>query len=177
MQVRAAGAGDLATVRELFGDYVTAFLGEAHFDRYLAQQNFDEELARLPGEYRPPLGALLLAEHEGRAVGCVALKPLDPPDVSEMKRLFVRPEARGLGAGRALVAAVVDAARGAGYRIMRLDSLPSMHDAQRLYRACGFAEIPAYNANPVAGSRYFELDLGALEPKSGTADARGSELR
>lgn len=159
--VRPAGAGELDLVRALFTEYVSAPRSEARFHDYLAQQHFDRELAELPGSYAQPLGALLIAEHGGMAIGCVGLKPLEPPDVCEMKRLFVRPEGRGLGAGTALVDHVVEAARRAGYRLMRLDTLPSMHDAQRLYRACGFVEIPPYNANPVEGSLFFERKLTA----------------
>lgn len=157
--VRAAGRDDLDTVRVLFREYVTAPHSETLFHDYLAQQHFDEELAGLPGDYSAPFGALLLAEHDGMIVGCVALKPLDPPYVCEMKRLYVRPEARGLGAGRALVDAVIASARYAGYGVMRLDSMPSMREAQRLYRSYGFYEIPPYNANPVEGSLFFELRL------------------
>ncbi|MGH7712852.1 MAG: GNAT family N-acetyltransferase [Gemmatimonadaceae bacterium] len=136
--VRAAGVDDLDTVRTLFTEYVTAPRSEALFQSYLAQQHFDSELAGLPGDYASPLGAILLAEHHASVIGCVAMKALEPPEVCEMKRLFVRPEGRGLGAGHALVDGVVEAARAAGYRLMRLDCMPSMRDAQRLYRACGF---------------------------------------
>jgi GNAT superfamily N-acetyltransferase len=156
VHVRHAGSADLATIRALFMEYVTAPRGEALFQAYLDQQNFDRELSELPGEYGPPLGSLLLAEHGGIAIGCVAFKPLAPPEVCEMKRLYVRPEGRGLGVGRALVEQVIAAAQRAGYSAMRLDCLPSMHDAQRLYRACGFYEIAAYNANPIPGSLFFE---------------------
>jgi ribosomal protein S18 acetylase RimI-like enzyme len=159
VSVRAATVADHETVRLLFTEYVTAPHSESQFHEYLAQQDFIREIAELPGLYAPPLGALLLAEHGALAVGCVALKPLEPPEICEMKRLYVRPQARGLGAGHALVAAVIDAGRNAGYRSMRLDCMPSMHDAQRLYRTFGFSEIAAYNANPVAGSLFFERDL------------------
>ena len=157
--VRAAARGDLETVRALFTEYARAPRSEALFGRYLAQQDFTGELANLPGEYSPPLGALLLAEHGGVVIGCVALKPLEPPTVCEMKRLFVRPDGRGLGAGHALVAGILAAGRDAGYSTMRLDCLPSMHDAQRLYRALGFYEIAPYNSNPIEGSLYFERSL------------------
>jgi putative acetyltransferase len=157
--VRAAADGDLATVRQLFGEYVSAPRSEALFQDYLVMQHFDEELASLPGPYAPPHGALLLAEREGEVLGCVGMKPLAPPDVCEMKRLYVRDAARGLGAGRALVLAVLEAARAAGYLVMRLDTLPSMHAAQQLYRACGFREIAAYNENPIAGSVFMERRL------------------
>lgn len=157
--VRTAGAADLDVVRALFREYVSAPRTEKLFYDYLAQQHFDRELAELPGSYAQSLGTLLVAEHGGVVIGCVGLKPLDPPDVCEMKRLFVRPEGRGLGAGHALVDHVLRAAQDAGYQVMRLDTMPSMHDAQRLYRAIGFHEIPAYNANPVEGALFFERKL------------------
>ena len=157
--VRLAGAEDLELVRALFTEYATAPHDEMLFQSYLADQRFDREVAELPGSYAPPLGALLIAEHAGIAIGCVGLKPLEPPNVCEMKRLYVRPEGRGLGAGHALVDHVLRAAHDAGYQVMRLDTMPSMHDAQKLYRAIGFHEIPAYNANPVAGALFFEFTL------------------
>lgn len=157
--VRLADAADLGLVRELFTEYASAPHDEALFHDYLADQRFEREVAELPGTYAPPLGALLIAEHGGIAIGCVGLKPLEPPNVCEMKRLYVRPEGRGLGAGHALVDHVLRAAHDAGYQVMRLDTMPSMHDAQRLYRAIGFHEIPAYNANPVQGALFFELTL------------------
>lgn len=157
--VRTAGRDDLETLRTLFREYVAAPHSEALFHAYLDNQDFDREVADLPGVYEPPLGALLLAEHGSTVIGCVALKPLDPPHICEMKRLFVRPEGRGLGAGHALVDGVIAAARNAGYSFMRLDCMPSMHDAQRLYRGFGFYEITPYNENPVAGSLFFELQL------------------
>lgn len=147
-------------VRTLFTEYVTAPHAEALFHDYLAQQDYKREIAELPGSYAPPLGALLLATYGDVVVGCVAFKPLEP-SICEMKRLYVRNEARGLGAGRALVAALIDAAREAGYSHMRLDCMPSMHDAQKLYRSFGFYEIPPYNENPVPGSLFFELRFGS----------------
>ncbi|MGQ0643829.1 MAG: GNAT family N-acetyltransferase [Gemmatimonadaceae bacterium] len=159
VSVRSANVDDLDIVRALFTEYVGAPHGETLFHAYLDQQDFASEIAGLPGAYRPPLGALLLAEHGAAVIGCVAIKPLAPPEICEMKRLYVRQEGRGLGAGHALVAGIIDAARNAGYRLMRLDCMPSMHDAQRLYRAHGFYTIPAYNENPVPGSLFFELLL------------------
>jgi ribosomal protein S18 acetylase RimI-like enzyme len=159
VKIRQASGADWDVVRTLFREYVNAPHGEELFHVYLAQQDFETELARLPGVYGAPLGAVLLAEHGDVIIGCVAMKPLTPPDACEMKRLYVRPEGRGLGAGHALVDAVLAAARQAGYRVMRLDCMPSMHDAQRLYRSTGFYEIAPYNANPVAGSIFFERAL------------------
>ena len=119
----------------------------------LSFQHFEEELAALPGDYAPPRGRLLLT-----CDGCVALRPLSS-DVCEMKRLYVRPDARGTGVGRALVQRVIDEARSIGYRAMRLDTLPSMTAAAAMYRAFGFREIDAYRFNPVEGTKYFELEL------------------
>jgi putative acetyltransferase len=119
----------------------------------LSFQHFEEELASLPGDYAPPRGRLLLAND-----GCVALRPLSD-DVCEMKRLYVRPAARGTGLGHALVERVIAEARDIGYRAMRLDTLPSMTAAAVMYRQFGFREIAPYRFNPVKGTRYFELEL------------------
>lgn len=151
---------DLAAARALFREYVRSPEFEAEFQQYLAQQAFDEELAGLPGKYAPPRGALLLARVGDEPAGCVACKPL-APGTCEMKRLFVRPAWRSHGVGAALVRAVVESARAAGFARMRLDTLPSMAGAQRLYERVGFREIGAYVAHPVPGARFLELDLDA----------------
>lgn len=156
---QAEGAADLNAVRGLFLEYVQMPGWEAGFARYLDQQDFGAELAGLPGAYAPPDGALLLARVDGRAAGCIAMKPLDAPEVCEMKRLFVRPEFRNLGLGEQLVRRLVDAGRTAGYARMRLDTLPSMTGAQRLYQRLGFRDIPAYCVNPVPGARFLERVL------------------
>jgi ribosomal protein S18 acetylase RimI-like enzyme len=124
----------------------------------LSFQNFDLELAEFPAGYLPPGGALLLATRDERVAGGVAMRKLDD-ETCEMKRLYVRLEFRGSGVGRELAVAIIDVAKSTGYRRMRLDTLPGMHDAQRLYRALGFREITAYYENPVPGTRYMELDL------------------
>ena len=155
----AQAPADLEAVRALFLEYVQAPDRESGFAAYLAQQGFGTELAGLPGAYAPPGGALLLARVDGEPAGCGAYKPLDPPTVCEMKRLYVRTTARGLGVAEGLVRELLRAARAAGYRHMRLDTLPSMAAAQRLYTRLGFHEIPAYCANPVPGARYLEIDL------------------
>ncbi|HKW54879.1 MAG TPA: GNAT family N-acetyltransferase [Stellaceae bacterium] len=150
----ARSAADIAEAAALFRDYAAAL------DVDLCFQGFDEELATLPGKYGPPRGELLLARGaDGAPLGCVALRPLDAPQLCEMKRLYVRDAARGHGAGRALVAAIIAAAEARGYAEMRLDSLPSMTAALALYRRFGFAEIPAYCFNPVPGTVYLALSL------------------
>ena len=150
----SASAEDVATARRLFVEYA-----ESLSVNLTCFQDFDQELASLPGEYVPPSGALLLAEHDGEVVGCVAMRPLEPPAVAELKRLYVRPNGRGLGLGRALTEAALAIARGAGYETIRLDTLPEMKDAQALYRRLGFREILPYRHNPIGGSMYMELAL------------------
>jgi putative acetyltransferase len=143
-----AGHADAETVRTLFREYA-AWLGpEGWFT------DLEEELAALPGGYE----ALLVARQEGEAVGCVALKPL-PAGACEMKRLYVRPGARGSGAGRALVEASIARARELGYALLRLDTLPTMDAARALYLSLGFRPIERYNDNPIEGVLFFELSL------------------
>ncbi len=152
MIIRAAASTDLDEVRRLFREYAE-WLG---ID--LSFQNFESELARLPGDYSPPSGCLLLAEHEDHTAGCVALRRLDPA-TCEMKRLYLRPEFRGTGLGLQLALAIMAEARAIGYRRIRLDTLPQMSAAQKLYASLGFREIEAYRFNPVPGSRFLEADL------------------
>ena len=124
----------------------------------LSFQDFARELAELPGAYLPPAGALLIAFRDGRLAGCAALRPFGER-TCEMKRLYVRHPFRGKGVGRRLAAAVIDRAREAGYRTMRLDTLPWMQEAVALYRALGFREIEPYRPNPIEGAVFMELDL------------------
>jgi putative acetyltransferase len=134
----------------------------------LAFQNFERELAELPGEYAPPEGRLLLAflrdsekmpsSAQPHAAGCVALRKMDATSC-EMKRLYLRPKFRGHGVGRALAEEAIKAAREIGYQRMRLDTLPEMAGAQILYESLGFREIPPYRFNPIPGTRYLELTL------------------
>lgn len=150
---QAETAEQIALVRELFLEY------GASLDFDLCFQNFDEELAALPGDYAPPGGRLLLACAPPATKGCVALRAIDD-STCEMKRLYVRPAFRKEGLGRRLVREVIDVAIAIGYRHMRLDTvLPLMSDATRLYRSFGFHEIAPYRPNPNPGALYLELDL------------------
>lgn len=124
----------------------------------LGFQGFAEELATLPGAYAPPGGLLLLATRAGEPLGCVALRDAGAGR-AEMKRLFVRPAARGLGLGRALAERIIEEARAAGYAEIVLDTLPSMGEAHRLYEQLGFRPVAAYNANPIPGTRHLGLPL------------------
>jgi ribosomal protein S18 acetylase RimI-like enzyme len=153
-QIAEASPGDFDDVRSLFEEYA-ASLG---FD--LGFQDFERELRELPGEYAPPRGALLLARSGARAIGCVGVRPL-AAETCEMKRLYVRAEHRGSGAGRALAEAAIRAGGELGYARMRLDTVPSMGAARALYRALGFREIPSYRYNPVPGTAFMEIELGS----------------
>ncbi len=125
-------------------------------------QDFDAELSALPGAYCAPRGTLLAARVNGALAGCCALRPLDNVDYAnacEMKRLFVRPQYRGLGLGHRLAEATLDAARQAGYACLLLDTLSNMETARALYQDLGFEEIPPYYHNPIAGSHYLMVRL------------------
>ncbi|OCL06110.1 N-acetyltransferase [Glonium stellatum] len=142
-------AEDLSAIRVLFTAYAE-FLG---ID--LTFQNFQSEMASMPGKYASPKGELLLARNvEGIPVGCVALRPIDPPGCCEMKRLYVAPEGRGLGLGKALVNAIIDVAMALGYREIRLDTLPSMRKAVAIYEKAGFMRIEPYYDTPLPGTRF-----------------------
>jgi putative acetyltransferase len=179
-------AHELEATRRLFRDYADAVGIDLGF------QDFEEELASLPGDYAEPRGRLFLAlvevdrkghaegaatdprdamPHDGLTIaggrtawiaGCCALRPLDAvdyPNAAEMKRLYVRPAFRGLGLGRQLAEAVLDAARHVGYGCVLLDTLDDMESARALYEDLGFEAVPPYYHNPIAGSHYLKADL------------------
>jgi putative acetyltransferase len=161
---------DLPAITQLFRAYAASLPID------LGYQGFDGELASLPGKYAPPQGALLIARDANTTLGCVAMRPLPSPQsgegvarsatggapgisLCEMKRLYVAPEGRGSGLGRALAHAVIDAARAAGHREMRLDTLAHMHEAQALYRALGFVEIAPYYEGAPESTVFMSLKL------------------
>jgi GNAT superfamily N-acetyltransferase len=145
----------LELVRSLFSEYARSLPIDLGF------QNFDEELATLPGKYAPPRGRVFVAWIGPQPAGVVALRPLED-GVCEMKRLYVRPSARGRQLGARLAQRIVRAAQEAGYEKMRLDTLPEMSAAQHVYASLGFRPIPAYVFNPVEGVVFLELDLTGM---------------
>jgi putative acetyltransferase len=148
---------------ELFDETRHIFREYAHgLGVDLCFQNFDAELAALPGEYAAPHGALLLAFVDGALAGCGAMRPLadvDYANACEMKRLYVRRAFRGFGLGRLLTQALIDRATQAGYSAMLLDTLDDMEAARGLYASFGFHEIPPYYFNPIAGAHYLKAEL------------------
>lgn len=152
----ATTPAELEAARHLFTEYADS-LG---ID--LAFQDFEHELARLPGEYAPSRGCLLLAYVDGSPAGCCALRPLDNsdyPNAAEMKRLYVRRAFRGFGLGRELAEATLTAAQQLGYRHVLLDTLDQMESARTLYAELGFEEVPPYYHNPIAGAHYLKADI------------------
>lgn len=146
----------MEAAREIFQEYAEGLGVDLCF------QQFDVELAELPGDYAEPRGALLLATVDGELAGCCALRPLDTadyPNASEMKRLYVRKAFRGFGLGRLLTEAILDAARQAGYASVLLDTLNEMNTARNLYADLGFEEIPPYYHNPISGAHYLKVNL------------------
>ncbi len=151
--IQASSSEHINQARELFRDY------EAWLNLDLCFQNFEKELAELPGGYAPPPGRLLLAFQNDELVGCVALRKLND-DTCEMKRLFLRPQFHGRGLGKELAERIIEEARVIGYQRMRLDTLSEqMGSAIGLYRALGFREIEPYYDNPVPGALFMELRL------------------
>jgi ribosomal protein S18 acetylase RimI-like enzyme len=143
---------DLPVIRQLFLEYAESLGFELCF------QDFDTELAQLPGKYAAPEGRLLLAWVDGKPAGCVALRRIDQQRC-EMKRLYVRPEMRSLKLGRLLAQRICDDARQAGYRSICLDTLPTMTAAVSLYTAMGFKPVEAYVFNPFEEAIYLGLAL------------------
>ncbi len=153
---RAETAAELAQAATIFREYAASLAIDLCF------QNFEAELASLPGDYAAPTGYLLLALVDGEAAGCGALRSLaevDYANACEMKRLFVRPGFRRFGLGRLMAQALLDEARRAGYSAMLLDTLDEMEAARELYATLGFEEIPPYYFNPIAGAHYLKADL------------------
>jgi ribosomal protein S18 acetylase RimI-like enzyme len=138
--------------KELIQEYALS-LG---FD--LSFQDFEQEMATFPGQYSPPGGCLFVAQYENKIVGCVGLRDRGS-GVCEMKRMYVQPNFRRKGLGKALAEAVIDKARGMDYTHMRLDTTPYMKSAIRLYISLGFRDIAPYRFNPIEGARYLELRL------------------
>lgn len=148
------GPADLEAVIRLFRAYAESLPVD------LAYQGFDAEMAAMPGKYASPKGVLLIArDAAGRAVGCAALRPIEPPGTCEMKRLYVTAEGRGQKLGKRLVERLFDEARAIGYREMRLDTLPSMLDAQALYRRFGFEPMAPYYDTPIEGTVFLRKVL------------------
>ena len=164
----------IEAVRQLFREYA------ASLSFNLCFQSFEEELARLPGEYAPVTGMLLLGLVDDQVAGCVAFHRLDgemaaghaesgDAKVCEMKRLYVRPQFRGCGIGRELVDSILNCAAAVGYLWIRLDTIPQeMGKAVEIYRKLGFREITPYRVNPVPGAKYMELDLNAWRARLDT---------
>ncbi|MEO9103189.1 MAG: GNAT family N-acetyltransferase [Burkholderiaceae bacterium] len=156
LRIVSTSQQDIDEVRLLFSEYATSLAVDLSF------QGFQAELAQLPGEYAAPCGCLLIATVEDAIAGCCALRPLDDsdyPGASEMKRLFVRKAFRGFGLGRLLAESILDAARGAGYSCVLLDTLDDMEAARALYTDLGFEEIPPYYHNPIAGAHYLKANV------------------
>ena len=148
--VPAGSPRDMEDIRTLFGEYAVLVAAALCF------QNFDQELAALPGDYVPPAGALLIARDADAAAGCVALRRCDPRS-GEMKRMFVRERYRGTGLGRRLAERVIEEARRRKYRRIVLDTMPHLKSAIALYRDLGFLEIEPYLGSPTPGALCFEL--------------------
>lgn len=143
---------NLKFIKTLFKEYASSLDFDLDF------QDFDKELANFPGDYAPPKGCLLLAKDEDKIAGCVALRELSE-GVCEMKRLYVKPQFRGLGIGKTLAEAIIQEAQKIGYTRIRLDTAPSMQEARALYMSLGFKKISPYRYNPIEGAEFMELSL------------------
>jgi ribosomal protein S18 acetylase RimI-like enzyme len=155
--IGAVAAPWLEPAREILREYAASLAVDLCF------QNFEEELAGLPGAYAPPTGQLLLAYVDGALAACGAMRGLEDVDhanACEMKRLYVRPAFRRFGLGRTLAEALLDEARRAGYSSMLLDTLDEMESARELYASLGFEECAPYYFNPIPGAHYLKVELG-----------------
>jgi ribosomal protein S18 acetylase RimI-like enzyme len=150
--LHATSSEHFEEARGLFKEYASGLGVDLCF------QDFEHELKELPGEYSEPNGCILLAFLDSALAGCVALRPISS-EICEMKRMYVRPTFRGQGIGRILAQDMITQTRKRGYKKMRLDSLPTMREAQALYRSLGFTEIDAYRPNPIEGAVFMELIL------------------
>ena len=154
LKIIEAQGPQIDVVTELFLEYA----GTLEFD--LSFQGFTEEIASLPGEYSSPMGCILLAIKDDDIAGCIALRPLGG-NICEMKRLYVRPKFQGQGIGRALATEILNRAADLGYLTVRLDTVPSMTAALRMYRSMGFYPIQPYRLNPIPGTAYLEKNLSS----------------
>ncbi len=146
-------------IRELFSEYTQMLIeGDPKFKEYLKIQNYDAELKDLEYKYGLPYGRLYLVYWDENLAGCIGLRKIDN-DICEMKRLYVRPAFRKKGIGDYLVKKIIEAAKEIGYSKMRLDTLPFLKGAEKLYRKNGFYEIPCYNNSPMDNSIYMQLDF------------------
>lgn len=159
VEIREARPEEIPAARAIFTEYVESLADVAAPS--FAHQQVDDELRTLPGRYAPPGGAILLAWHGRTCVGCVAVRPLDPPAVCELKRMYVTPAHRGTGLGRRLCTAAIDRAVALGYREMKLDSDPTLTAALALYQHLGFTPTPRYNADPDPATVYLTRRLTA----------------
>ena len=148
----AENSADFATGKRLFLEYAQSL------DFNLCFQNFEQELADIQEQYGIPNGCLLLVKNDGETVGCAGVRRWQS-DIAELKRMYLKPQTRGLGLGKKMLEAALENARQLGYRSIRLDTLPTMETAIALYREFGFADIPPYRDNPFEGTIYLEKTL------------------
>ena len=146
-------------LRPLYEEYAAMLLKtDPVFKDSLKQQNYDEEIARLEEKYGLPKGRIYLLTVDGETAGCVGMKPSDDTH-AELKRLYVRPAFRGQNLGEYMTRTIMDDARKEGYRFLRLDTLPGLKTALKLYRRLGFYEIGAYYDCLVPGTIFMEIEL------------------
>lgn len=145
--------------KELFSEYTDMLIeGDSKFKEYLEIQNYDAELNNLEDKYGLPYGRLYLIYYNNNLAGCIGLRKIDEA-TCELKRLYVKPQFRKNGIGDFLVKKIIADAKEIGYAKMRLDTLPFLKSAERLYRKNGFYDIPCYNNSPMDNSIYMQLDL------------------